>query len=213
MDVIGEPEPRRSSRRARWLGGAAAAGVGVILGAAGIAAAADPTPTPSPSAGSQVAPPGTPPVGGPGLHRGLRRGPGGPGRGLGMRGAVHGEFVVPDGAGWRTVALQRGVVTAVSSTSLTVKSKDGYIRTYVLTAKTLVNAGRDGISTVKNGEEVGVAATVKGGTATADDVRDLTQIRAQRKSFGPPPGSGPNAPEGTPASPSSYNGDGSGQPA
>jgi hypothetical protein len=130
-----------------------------------------------------------------------------------MRGAVHGEFVVPDGTGWRTVTVQRGVVMAVSSTSLTVKSKDGYTRTYVLTAKTLVNAGRDGIATVKKGEEVGVAATVKSGRATADDVRDLTQIKAQRKDFGPPPGRAPNAPNGTPASPSSFNDDADAQPA
>ncbi|MDT7570945.1 MAG: hypothetical protein QOE05_1119 [Actinomycetota bacterium] len=211
VDVIGRPEPRHGSRRAQWLGGLAALGIGVTLGAAGIAAAADdPTPTPSPGAGAQVTPPGPPP-GGPGMHRGHGRGPGGPG-GPGLRGAVHGEFVVPDGTGWRTVAVQRGEVTSVSSTSLSVKSKDGYTKTYVVTPDTMVNAARDGIGSIKTGEDVAVVANVKGGTATAVDIRDLSQIKQHRKDFGPP-GGPPNAPNGTPASPSSFDEDSAAQPA
>ena len=214
MDEITGPEPRRSSRATRWLAAAGAVGIGITLGAAGIAAAEDPTPTPTQSGGatSQQVPPGTPP-GGPGMMRhGHGRGPGGPG-GAGPRGAVHGEFVVPDGTGWRTVAVQRGVVTAVSSTSLTVKSADGYTKTYVITADTMVNAARDGIGSIKSGEEVAVRATVKDGTATANDVRDLTLMKAHRKEFGPPPPGGPAAPGGTPASPSSYDTGGDAQPA
>jgi hypothetical protein len=216
MDEIVGPEPRRSSRAARWIGGAAAVGIGITLGAAGIAAAAS-DPSPSPPAGT-VAPgqPGPPP-GGPGMGMGRghgMRGEGGPGL-MGMRGAVHGEFTVPDGTGWRTIAMQRGAVTAVSSTSLSVKSKDGYTRTYVITATTLVNAARDGIGSIKTGDEVGVMATVKSGTATAVDVRDVSQIQKQRKDFGPPPGmmGKPRAPGGTPASPSSYDQGGAAQPA
>ena len=219
MDEIAGPEPLRRLSRARRIGVAVAAGIGITLGAAGIAAAAaDPSPTPSPGTSAQTAPQGAPP-GARGMHpgRGPRGGMGGMGGGMGgpgMRGAVHGQFVVPDGTGWRTVAMQRGVVTAVSSTSLTVKSKDGYTKTYVLTAKTLVNAGRDGIATVKKDQEVAVVATVKGHTSTAVDVRDLSLIKAQRKEFRPPPGGpGPAAPRGTPASPSSYDESGDAQPA
>jgi hypothetical protein len=133
-----------------------------------------------------------------------------------MGGAVHGQFVVPNGTGWRTVVVQRGVVTAVSDTALTVTSKDGYTKDYVLTAKTLVDAGRDGIATVKKDETVAVVATVSGDTATADEVRDLTKIAAERKQWGPPPGGpapGAPAPGGTPASPSSYDNAGDAQPA
>jgi hypothetical protein len=221
MDVIAGPEPQRASRRNRWIGGAAAVGIGITLGAAGIAAAADPTPTPTPSGGAtaQVAPPGAPPGGpGMGMHRGrgMREGGPGPGR-LGPRGAVHGEFTVPDGTGWRTVAMQRGTVTDVSSTSLTVKSADGYTKTYVITATTMVNAQRDGIGSIKDGDEVAVVATVKSGTATANDVRDVTQLKAHRKEFGPPgrpaPGQAPPAPGGTPASPSNYDEGSDAQPA
>jgi hypothetical protein len=94
---------------------------------------------------------------------------------------VRGEFVVPDGkGGWRTVQMQRGTVTAVSDTSLTVKSADGVSKTYVLTKDTRVDAARAGIASVANGDTVGVLATVSGGTATATSVRDLTKIKAAR---------------------------------
>ena len=215
MDEISSPKARRP-RWNRWIGGLAAVGIGVALGAAGIAAAADPTPTPSPGAQGQAVQPGPPPEG-MGMRHGMGRGERGPG-GLGMRGAVHGEFVVPDGTGWRTVAMQRGVVTSVSSTALTVKSKDGYTKTYVITADTMVNAARDGIGSIKKDEDVAVVAEVKGGTSTAVDVRDLTQLKAHRRDFGPPPPGGPSgpgepAPGGTPASPSSYDETGDAQPA
>lgn len=203
MDDIAGHAPRRTSRPRRFAV-AAAAGLGIALGAAGIAAAAaDPTASPSPGPGTQGAPPASPP--GPGMRHGQGLGERGRG-GLGPRGAVHGEFVVPDGTGWRTVSVQRGVVTAVSGTSLTVKSKDGYTRTYALTPTTMVNAGRDGIGSVKKGEQVAVVANVKSGAATAVDVRDLTQLKAHRKELGPPPGGrGRKQPGGTPASPSSFD--------
>jgi hypothetical protein len=204
-EISGGWEPRRHRISTRRVGVAAAAGLGITLGAAGIAAAAS-SPTPSPSAGasSQATPPRAAP------QPGHRQGPGGRlgrERGFGLMGAVHGEFVVPDGTGWRTVAVQRGVVTAVSSTSLTVTSKDGYAKTYVITAQTLVNAARDGIASVKKDENVAVMATVVGATATATDVRDLTKLKEQRRQWGPPPGGRPGrrAPAGTPASPSSYD--------
>ena len=220
MDVITGHEPARQSRTPRVLSALAAVGIGITLGAAGIAAAADdPTPTPTPSAGgnAQPAPSGGPHGFGMRHGHGPRGGPGGPG----LRGAVHGEFVVPDGTGWKTVAMQRGEVTSVSSTAITVKSKDGYTKTYVVTADTMVNAARDGIGSIKKGEDVAVVAEVKSGTATAVDIRDLTQLKEHRRDFGPPPGGpgpgvpAPNgtAPQGTPASPSSYDEGSDAQPA
>jgi hypothetical protein len=213
MDEISSgPEPLMRASRTRRVGVAAAMGVGLALGAAGIAAAAaDPSPTPSPGATAQVAPPPGAP-GGEGRHGGRGHGPRGL-RGPGLGGALHGEFVVPDGnGGYRTVRTQRGVVTAVSATSLTVKSDDGYTTTYVLTPSTVVVAGRDGIGTVAKGETVAVLATVNGGTATANHVRDLTTLQAQRKQLAPrrAPGTGDPGPGGTPASPSSYEADAQG---
>ena len=50
-------------------------------------------------------------------------------------GALHGEFVVPDGAGGFTTDLsQTGRVTAISAGSVTARSNDGFSQTYVISA-------------------------------------------------------------------------------
>jgi hypothetical protein len=203
MDEISSPpQPSPRVHRARRIAVATAVGIGLALGAAGIAAAADDvTQSPAPDANAKITP-------GPGVAKlpGLR-GPHGHGRhGWGHAGALHGEFVVPDGnGGYRTVLTQRGVVTAVSTTSLTVKSEDGYTKTYALNPSTVVVSGRDGIGTVEKGESVAVMATEAGGTATATHVKDLTSLQELRGKRGPrrAPDEAP-APGGTPASPSSY---------
>ncbi len=56
-------------------------------------------------------------------------------------------------------------MTAVSSTSITLRSADGYTRSYTVTGSTTVNAQRGGISSIKTGNEVSARATVSGGTA------------------------------------------------
>jgi hypothetical protein len=46
---------------------------------------------------------------------------------------LHGEFVVPNGAGGYTTELtQTGTVAAISAASVTVRSEDGYTQTYVI---------------------------------------------------------------------------------
>jgi hypothetical protein len=103
--------------------------------------------------------------------------PGGIGFPFGVGGAVHGQLVVPkSGGGYQTVDVQRGKVTAVSSTSLTVKSADGFSATYAVSSSTIVDAQRDGIGSVKDGNQVYVTATVSGSTATATSVSDLTLL-------------------------------------
>jgi hypothetical protein len=92
-------------------------------------------------------------------------------------GAVHGQFVVPKaGGGYQTIDTQRGSVTAVSSTSITIKSADGFTKTYQVVSSTNVDAQRDGIGSVKTGHQVAVAATVSGGTATAVRILDFTLL-------------------------------------
>ena len=165
-----------SQKRWRLLGTVAA--VAVTTTAGGVAWAtsnADPTPSASPSSPSKP---------------NQNQKPGGPGHGgfrgeFGLGGALHGEFVVPkDGGGYQTVATQRGKVTAVSKDSLTVKSDDGYSRTYVLTADTMVNAARDGIDNVKTGNTVNVSAVVTDGKATATTVNDGTVRQAAAQKWG-----------------------------
>ena len=104
------------------------------------------------------------------------------GFGLGFGGpfaAVHGQFVVPRSAGgYQTIDTQRGSVTAVSATSITVKSADGFSKTYQVVSSTNVDAQRDGIAGVKTGHQVMVTATDSGGTATAVGILDFNLLPA-----------------------------------
>jgi hypothetical protein len=106
-------------------------------------------------------------------------GPGfGPGMLGGLFGAVHGTAVVPKaGGGYQTVAFQNGKVTAVSSTSITLRSADGYSHSYQVTSSTMVNAQRDGISSIKDGNQVVVTATVSGSTGTATRIVDVSLLQ------------------------------------
>ena len=85
--------------------------------------------------------------------------------------------------------MQNGRVTAVSTTSITLKSADGFTKSYVVTSSTLVDAQRDGIGSVKVGNQASVQATVSGSTAMAISIADLTLLQQERPDFGmAPPG-------------------------
>jgi hypothetical protein len=198
-----QPQPDKPGLRAAWLGSrrvavmAGVIAVGVLAGA-GVAVAAtssSPTPTPSASPPASAKPPSQalPPKGAWRIHG--APGPfgpafGGPGLlGSGLFGAVHGTVVVPkSGGGYQTVAFQNGKVTAVSSTSITLHSADGYSHTYPVTSSTIVNAQRDGIGSIKTGNQVVVTATVSGSTATVIRIIDVTQLQQGfHRFFGAPP--------------------------
>jgi len=109
----------------------------------------------------------------------------------GMFGMVHGQFVVAkSGGGYQTVDVQDGQVTAVSTTSITLKSSDGFTKTYVVTSSTTVDAQRDGIGSVKVGNQASVEATVSGGTVTATNIADLTLLQQGHQGFWSGHGSG-----------------------
>ena len=144
----------------RFLGKAAIAlAVGGVLGAGtaagfGIASAVS---DPSPSATSS--PNGTD-------HPQLGRHPGAR-RFLGNR-VEHGEFTLK-GRDDKTVVVdvQRGQVTAVSATSITIKSEDGFTASYTVGSDTRVRVGgtRKAIGDVKVGNNAGVMARKEGGGA------------------------------------------------
>lgn len=119
---------------------------------------------------------------------GKRFGPG-PFGALGRFGGIHGEFTVKkaDGSGYQTWATQLGEVTEVSSSSISVRSEDGFSRTYGVDENTLANAGRDGIGTVKAGDTVRVVGLVEDGTAKAATVVDSTSLGKIRERWGFPP--------------------------
>jgi hypothetical protein len=186
------------------LGIATLAAGALAAGIAGVAAAADGSGSPSPSstASPSTSPspgtttsPGTPApdekrADGDKGHRFGRHGPGGLGAlgplgRLGTGAPLHGEFVTPkaDG-GYQTVRTQRGEVTEVSSSSITIKSEDGFTATYPVTADTLVNAGRDGIAAVQKGDQAQVLAVKDGDKYTAQAIVDLSRLDWLRERFG-----------------------------
>ena len=83
---------------------------------------------------------------------------------------VHGEAVVRDRDGeFLTVYHQRGTVTAVSATSIALKSEDGFVATYAVNDETRVYRDRKParIGDVKVGERAGVMAVKSGETKLA----------------------------------------------
>ena len=101
-------------------------------------------------------------------------------------GALHGQFTIaaPSG-GYETLDTQLGTVSAVSSSSITLKSSDGFTATYSVDTNTLVNAGRDGIADVKTGDTVHVVAVVSGGKASAVEIIDGTNVQNLRGRWAP----------------------------
>jgi hypothetical protein len=192
------PRTRRLGRlpRAVMVGGLA---VGLALGGAGIAFAA--------TSGSTTPSTTTPSKSGPRAPGPFRRGFPGPAAGPfgfggfgGLGRVVHGEFTTrtPSG-GYQLVEVQTGKVTAKPATpiTVTVTSADGYQHTYQVTSSTVVDAQRDGISSVATGDQVEVTATPVNGKDTATNIVDTTKVGASRKGFGfgPRPGTAPAAPD------------------
>ena len=179
MDDLGGRDAAPRTARGRSLrSGLVAAGAAVGLALAGLGVAVAQTDASTTTRSAQLEAPG-PRQGGPG-HRGL----GHPGFGMG---GIHGEFTTrAPGGGYQTIASQRGEVTEVSSSSLTVKSEDGFSRTYGVDDNTLVNAGNSGIGDVKQGDQVRVMAVVRDGKASAVDVNDGTQVGQLRSRWIPP---------------------------
>jgi hypothetical protein len=94
-----------------------------------------------------------------------------------LRRLMHGQLVLATRKGSVTVDLQQGRVTAISPTSITVRSHDGVADTYVVTAATKVrSAGRVLTEAdVKTGDHVFVVALGTGeGTMTARAIRGVT---------------------------------------
>jgi hypothetical protein len=110
---------------------------------------------------------------------------GGPGGGLGS--ALHGEYVSSDGnGGYVTKIMQTGKVTALSATSMTAQSDDGFSKTYTITSAQATD--------VATGDTVTVVATESGNSATATSVTEGTTGGQGRQ--GQAPGGG----QGTPPS-------------
>jgi len=116
-------------------------------------------------------------MGGPGMNGGL----GGPGFGT----ALHGEFQV-------------GTVTEVSSTSIGVKSTDGYTKTYTIDSNTVVGGGggpnqqtKGDLSSIANGDTVTVIGETTDGKTTAKSIVERVLVRNGKQLDGQQPGEPP----------------------
>ncbi len=98
----------------------------------------------------------------------------------------HSESVVKNADGtFQTIVEQRGTVDAVSETSITVKSGDGFSRTYAINADTritkapgtgddgkLVRPGDGSIADITTGEAVRISGVKSGDQATAERIAE-----------------------------------------
>jgi hypothetical protein len=152
-------------------GGAAVATSGSSASPAADSASTQASPSPSASASSAPQHPAAPAPGRPGGFFGG-------GIGGGFSGApVHGTLVVPvSGGGFQTEDVQRGKVTAISGSSVTVVSADKYTKTYRVNGSTTVNAGNGGLSSVKVGDQISLTAAVRGSATTVTSMIDLSRL-------------------------------------
>jgi hypothetical protein len=143
---------------------------GVVISQLGVAGASSPSPSPTP--------------GGPLVRPGL----GPDGMGMGMLGGIagggkllHGEATVEKaGGGTNVVRFQNGVISAISGSTMTVKSTDGFIATYTVngTSRILLN-GTDGtLSKLSKDDQVRVLAMQSGSSNVAKMVLDGVPARA-----------------------------------
>ena len=155
-------KPGAAIRAAGWVT------VGIVA-AGGVATAAT-------SGGSSSAASVTPAASAPGTGAAAGQGKGAKAGRAGMlaklRGRLlHGQFTVQGKDNQPvTRSEQRGTVqSGVSSTSITLKSTDGFNQTYVVTPETKVriDGKKSSISDVKAGQTAGVLAKVDGSTQTA----------------------------------------------
>lgn len=82
---------------------------------------------------------------------------------------LHGETVVQTKNGTQTIEVQRGQVTAVTATTVTIKSTDGFTETWTFGDKFTVvqNRAKVAASAIKSGAQIGIAGTKSGDTTTA----------------------------------------------
>jgi len=82
---------------------------------------------------------------------------------------LHGEMTVQGKNGVKTVVVQRGTVTAVDATSVSVKSTDGFTQTWTLgdPLRVVQNRKAADAAAIKTGAEVGVAGKKDGDKTVA----------------------------------------------
>jgi hypothetical protein len=82
---------------------------------------------------------------------------------------LHGEITMQGKDGVKTVVVQRGTITAVDGTTVSVKSADGFSLTWTLGDKARIVQDKKAVeaSSLKSGTEVGVAGAKDGDKSVA----------------------------------------------
>ncbi|MFI9384517.1 hypothetical protein [Kutzneria sp. NPDC052558] len=162
----GAPQPPK-----RWSAGKTAAVVAVaaVVAAGGGYGISKLVETGTASAATQGPGAGGFGAGGAGGRGGFGGGAGGIGA---LMTALHGDFTVSENGSYVTERLQTGEITAISATSVTAKSTDGYTQTYVIDSSTLVDNGDEQVSALKTGTTVTIVAKLSGDTGTATSISD-----------------------------------------
>jgi hypothetical protein len=82
---------------------------------------------------------------------------------------LHGEAVVQTKNGVQTIEVQRGRVTAVTGTTVTVASTDGFTETWTFgdPFRVVQNRAKVAASAIKAGAQIGIAGIKSGDTVTA----------------------------------------------
>jgi hypothetical protein len=107
---------------------------------------------------------------------------------------LHGELTVQTKDGVQTFLVQRGTVTAVGSGSVTVRSSDGFTRTWKVDAGTKFGkAGATSLAAITKGDLVGVVGL-------ASDHPTAKALRTR------PPGAAPGPEQGAPSTGGSPSG-------
>jgi hypothetical protein len=129
--------------------------VGLPASAAAQPSPSPPEPTPSETSPSEIAPPSD------NGHNDM-----------GLGNILHGEGVIKTKGGTQPVAMQHGTVTAVSDSSITLKSSDGYTKTWSLNDSVHVVEHRKTLqpNSIKVGSDLIVAGPRQGTTFTASIV-------------------------------------------
>jgi hypothetical protein len=113
----------------------------------------------------------------------------------GLNAAVHSEYVVLQNGSYVTMAGQLGTVTDISASSMTVKSEDGFTRSYSLGTDVVVaegvrqrGSGTTGtaltLADVKSGSSVRVTALKESDKYTAQSIQIVTATTSSTQGTG-----------------------------
>jgi hypothetical protein len=113
----------------------------------------------------------------------------------GLNAAIHSEYVVLQNGNYVTMVGQLGTVTDISASSMTVKSEDGFTRSYALGTDVVVaegtrqrGSGTSGttlsLADVKSGSSVRVTALKESDKYTAQSIQIVTATTSTTQGSG-----------------------------